>query len=229
MKTPPFKLNFLLLSLLSFLSCTQQDKHPDVPTLDELVNSGKIKVLEENTDDATTITIINDSMLFSSKKIYKEEKDQHPAGPNDKKDIRYELRREFSIKNFESQKTYLAGEFSAKDNLQINARGDVLFSNNILPFPDYDKDWISATAADKQNFTPFDDLPNFHNGKLPEFEDKIRYKWSNGKLPSPHYLYYYTIGGLKFKYTDECYLISKDKNYFHCPGKGVYKVAVTEK
>jgi hypothetical protein len=229
MKTPLFKLNFLLLSLLLFLSCTQQDKHPDVPTLDELVSFGKIKVLEENTDDATTITIINDSMLFSSKKIYKEEKEQHSAGPNDKKDIRYELRKGFSIKNFESQKIYLVGEFTAKNNLQINAKGDVLFNDNIMSFPDHDKDWISTTAADKQNFTPFDDLPNFHNGKLPEFEDKIRYKWSNGKLPSPHYLYYYTIGGLKFKSTDECYMINRDKSYFHCPGKGLYKVVIVEK
>lgn len=61
--------------------------------------------------------------------------------------------------------------------------------------------------------------------KLNEFDESVIYKWTNtGRLGTMHEMFYYQLGGKKFKSTSECYLIAENGNYFYNGKLGILKI-----
>jgi len=61
---------------------------------------------------------------------------------------------------------------------------------------------------------------------IPKFDDDVLIGWKNGKLPSPEYLSYYQLGGLKFKCDQMTYpktLEIAGKKYLYLPSDGLYQ------
>ena len=62
---------------------------------------------------------------------------------------------------------------------------------------------------------------------IPKFDDDLLIAWRNGKLPTPAYLSYYQLDGLKFKCTDMAYpktiRIAK-KDYLYSSDFGLYEI-----
>lgn len=210
----------MLLFLFSCNYFVQKDKFPEVLTVEDLLKNNKLQVVERK--DSTAIQsfyILNDSIFISKKQFKIELK-------NNNKEVDYKIMNSLTIKNFRNNKVYFSAKISSSDSLFIDKQNDIIISNQIVKAPDY-KTQLAFDQNNNKEFFKLDSIGTILNNKLVEvdqFSKRILYKLDNGKLPNPRYIYYYTLGDLKFKSKrDQCFYIDKAKKYIYHPKYGILK------
>ncbi|SMC36985.1 hypothetical protein SAMN04488524_0009 [Pedobacter africanus] len=209
--------------VLLFQSCTSKDKHPDVLTLEKLIENGEVIFIEKKDSVSLSpfITFLNDSVYLTqtSHHNYSETKN---SGSNEKTATEVSIKNSFALKNVFNGKTYHSETLHSKSLVSINKNNDVIINDVMFLAPDYTSKKPADTAfAKKTTDIKADEKLN----ELDEFDKSIIRKWTNtGRLGTMHEMFYYQLGGKKFKSTSECYLITENGNYFYNSKLGILKL-----
>ena len=217
---------FAFLLIITFHSCslaTKEDQHPDVPTLEELISRNKVIQIEAL--DLTvmhTIGMLSDSIYFSKRQLH------FSPGSNNgdqKATTNYSIGNEFHLKNVYSGKTYVLDTVNSDTKILMNNKRNVIIGGFQYAAPDYAVKQKVDSATSKIGFTEIGELVVKLKNELPEFDECVVYKWTNGKLPSFHKIYYYELDGRKFKsFGNECYRINSNHTYFYNSRLGILKM-----
>lgn len=218
------KLTTLFLAIaFIFQSCTSKDKHPDVLTLEKLIEKGDVIFIEKK--DSTSlfpfITFLNDSVYLTQMPLHNYSETKSP-GSNEKTATEVIIKNSFALKNVFNGKTYHSETLDSKSSVFINEKNDFIIKDIMFLAPDYNsKVKADTTAARNIADVKMDEKLK----KLNEFDESVIYKWTNtGRLGTMHEMFYYQIGGKKFKSTSECYLITENGNYFYNGKFGILKI-----
>lgn len=213
----------LLATAFLFHSCTSKDKHPDVLTLEKLIENGEVIFIEKKDSVSLFpfITFLNDSVYLTQTPHHNYSETKNPDS-NEKKATDLSIKNNFALKNVFNGKTYLSETLDSKSSVFINEKHDFIIKDIMFLAPDYNsKIKADTTAARNIADVKMDEKLK----KLNEFDESIIYKWTNtGRLGTMHEMFYYQFGGKKFKSTSECYLITENGNYFYNGKLGILQI-----
>ncbi|MEQ7802069.1 hypothetical protein ABDJ41_19895 [Pedobacter sp. ASV1-7] len=213
----------LLATAFLFHSCTSKDKHPDVLTLEKLIENGEVIFIEKKDSVSLFpyITFLSDSVYLTQMPHHNYSETKNP-GSNGKTATDVSIKNSFALKNVFNGKTYLSETLDSKSSVYINEKNDFIIKDIMFLAPDYNSK-IKADTIATRNIA--DVKMDEKLKKLNEFDESIIYKWTNtGRLGTMHEMFYYQIGGKKFKSTTECYLITENGNYFYNGKLGILKI-----
>ncbi|OJX32668.1 MAG: hypothetical protein BGO86_10435 [Chryseobacterium sp. 36-9] len=213
---------FFLITASLFQSCTSKDKHPNVLTLEKLIENGEVVFVEKKDSVSLQpfITFVNDSVYV----VQTQEQvsaDTKNIKSNEKAVKDVVIKNSITIKNVISGKTYLSETVDSKYPIRINKKNDVIIDDAMFLAPDYTTK-VKADTTFAKNIT--DIKVDEKLKKLKEFDKSITTKLTNtGRLGTMHKLFYYQRGERKFKSTSECYLIIENGNYLYNNRLGILK------
>lgn len=217
---------FAFLFVMTLHSCsfaTKEDQHPDVPTLEELISTNKVVAVEAL--DSTvmhTIKMLSDSLYYSKRQLHFF---QESNNGDQKATTNYSIGNEFHLKNIYSGKTYVLDTLNSDSTILMDNNRNVIIGGFLYAAPDYAVKQKVDSAASKNGFTEIGELALALKNKLPEFDESIVYKWTNGRLPNFHKIYYYELDGQKFRsFGSECYGINSNPTYFYNARLGILKM-----
>ncbi len=206
-----------------FQSCTSKDKHPDVLTLEKLIENGEVIFIEKKDSVSLFpfITFLNDSVYLTQTPHYNYSETKN-SGSNEKTAPEVVINNSFELKNIFNGKTYISETVDSKLLVSINEKNDVIINDVMFLAPDYTSKKPADTAfAKKTTDIKVDEKLN----ELDEFYKSIIHKWTNtGRLGTMHEIFYYQLDGKKFKSASACYLITENGNYFYNGNLGILKV-----
>ncbi|MDR6786634.1 hypothetical protein ABIE26_005180 [Pedobacter africanus] len=215
----------ILLLAIAFLfqSCTSKDKHPDILTLEKLIENGEVIFIEKKDSVSLFpfITFLSDSVYLTQTPHHNYSETKTP-GSNEKTATEVSIKNSFALKNVFNGKTYHSETLDSKSSVFINEKNDLIIKDIMFLAPDYNsKIKADTTAARNIADVKMDEKLK----KLNEFDESIIYKWTNtGRLGTMHEMFYYQFGGKKFKSTSECYLITENGNYFYNGKLGILQI-----
>ncbi|MFA4870668.1 MAG: hypothetical protein WC623_20900 [Pedobacter sp.] len=217
------KLTTLFFTALMLQSCTSKDKHPDILTLEKLIENGEVIFIEKKDSVSLFpfITFLSDSVYLTQTPhhIYSETKNPES---NEKTATEVSIKNNFALKNVFNGKTYHSEMLDSKSSVLINEKNDVIINDVMFLAPDYTSKKPADTAfAKKTSDIKVDEKLN----ELDEFDKSIIHKWTNtGRLGTMHEIFYYQLDGKKFKSASSCYLITENGNYFYNGKLGILKI-----
>ena len=213
---------FLATAFL-FQSCTSEDKHPNVLTLEKLIENGKVIFIEKKDPGSLFpfITFVNDSVYLTQMPHHHYAETKNP-GSNEKTAAELAIKNSFVLKNIFSGKTYISETVDSKSLVSINKKNDLIINDVMFLAPDY----TSKKPADTTSAQKITDISVEEKLKeLDEFDESIIHKWTNtGRLGTMQEIFYYQLDGKKFKSGSSCYLITENGNYFYNPKLGILKI-----
>ncbi len=218
---------FTLLVITSFHSCsfaTKEDKNPEVSTLEELITANKVVQVEER--DSTvmhTLAMLDDSLYYSKRQlsIYQ----SSANGVEEKDPSKYTVKNEIRLKNVYSGKIYLSDTVSSASAILMDKNHNIILNNVCYEAPSYLTKRLVYSADMGNGFVAIEQQAVSLGKELPEFDESIVYKWTNGRLPSMHKMFYYELEGQKFKSIgSECYRINGNPKYFYQARLGILKM-----
>jgi len=216
-------ITLLLATAFLFHSCTNKDKHPDVLTLEKLIENGEVIFIEKKDSVSLFpfITFLSDSVYLTQMPHHNYSETKNP-GSNEKTATEVSIKNSFALKNVFNGKTYHSETLDSKSSLSINENNDLIINDIMFLAPDYNSK-IKADTTAARNIA---DVKMDEKLKKPnEFDESIIYKWTNtGRLGTMHEMFYYQFGGKKFKSTSECYLITENGNYFYNGKLGILQI-----
>ncbi|MFD2556204.1 hypothetical protein [Sphingobacterium tabacisoli] len=218
----------LMLSVITFFhSCSlvgREDRNPEVSTLEELIAVNKVLQVEER-DSAVmhTLAMLTDSLYYSKRQLSVfqpvaiEEDHKTPAN--------YTVKNEIRIKNVYNGKTYLSDTVGSASTILMDKSRNIIVNNVLYVAPSYSKKKILDSASIGNAFTDMEQQSIKLEQELPEFDESIVYRWTNGRIPSFHKMFYYELEGQKFKSLgNECYRINSSPKYFYQARFGILKM-----
>lgn len=216
------KLFTIFLAAFLFLSCTSEDKHPNVLTLEKLIENGEVICIEKKDSVSLLplITFLNDSIYFTQTQAH-----TYPESPgistNEKTVTDIAIKNSVELKNVFNGKKYISVTIDSKTLVSVNEKNDIIINDVVFLAPDYSSKRTADTTFTKEINT----IKNEEKlKKLNEFDERIIYKWTNkGRLGTMHEMFYYQLDGKKFKSESECYLITENGNYFYNNKLGILK------
>lgn len=216
-------ITLLLAIAFLFQSCTSKDKHPDVVTLEKLIKNGEVIFIEKKDSVSLfpLITFLNDSVYLTQMPHHNYSETKNPDS-NQKTATEVSIKNSFALKNIFNGKTYLSKTLDSKSSVFINEKNDLIINDIMFLAPDYSSK-IKADTISAQHI--IDVKIDEKLKKLNEFDESVIYKWTNtGRLGTMHEMFYYQLGGKKFKSTSECYLLTENGNYFYNGKLGILKI-----
>lgn len=219
-----FPLLFIILSISSCSFAPKEDQHPDVATLDELIAANKVEVVEEI--DSTlmhTLRMWNDSLYYSKKQLHVV---QEVATEEGQKSMGITtIKNEFQLKNIYTGKTYILDTVPSTSEILADKNQHLILNNILYLAPTYAVKERADSTTIQNGFTAIDQKVEDLKTALPEFDESIVYKWTNGRLPSYHEIFYYELDGQRFKTLgSECYRINSNPKYFYNSRIGIMKI-----
>ncbi|SDD26834.1 hypothetical protein [Niabella drilacis] len=222
-----FPLIFAFLLIISLHSCslaTKEDQHPGVSTLEELI--GANIVIQVEALDSTvmhTIKMLSDSLYYSKRQLLFF---QDPKNKDAQKNATgYSIGNELRLKNVYGSKTYVVDTVNSDSTILMDKNRNIIIGDFLYAAPDYAVKQKMDSATSKNGFTNIGELAMELKNELPEFDQSIVYKWTNGRLPGFNKIYYYELNGQRFKSLgSECYRINSDPKYFYNARFGILKM-----
>lgn len=216
-------ITLLLANIFLFQACTHNDRHPDIPTLEKLIENGEVIFIEKK-DPVSLLPFIT----FFSDSVYYKQFQHHGVsessdlGNNQKTVPDVTIENSFELKNINNGKIYISRRINSKSPVLINEKNDIILDNVIFLAPDY----ITKTKVDTVVAREITAIkPGERLKVLDEFDKSVIYKWTNtGRLGTIHKLFYYQLDGKKFKTESECYLITENGEYFYNDRLGILKI-----
>ena len=206
-----------------FQSCTGNDRHANVLTLEALIENGEVIVIEKK-DSVTlrpVIAFLNDSIYCTQTQYhsYRETKNTKSKGKMVPEVV---IENSFALKNIFSGITYISDTLDSQSPVFVNEKNDLMINDVLFLAPDYTSKRMADTIFTKK---VIDIKVDTKLKELDEFDESVIYKWTNtGRLGTIHKMFYYQLNGRKFKSTSSCYLIAESRNYFYNDKLGILKV-----
>lgn len=216
---------FMVLSMISLHSCSfvpKEDRHVDVSTLEELIDAGKVTRVEVL--DSTvmhTIEMLSDSLYYSKRQLHffqESNKGDQKAATN------YSIGNEYQLKNIYNGKTYVRDTVDSDSKMLMDNNWNIIAGDFLYTSPGYAKQQVDRTIS-QSGFVAIEERAITLKNVLPEFDESVVDKWTNGRLPSFRKTYYYELEGHKFKSSgSECYRINSNPKYFYHARLGILKM-----
>ena len=175
---------FLATAFL-FPSCTSEDKHPDVLTLEKLIENGMVIFIEKKDPVSLFpfITFVNESVYLTQTPHHHYAATKTP-GINEKTAAEVAIKNSFALKNIFTRKNYISETVDSKSLISINEKNDLIINEVMFIAPDYtSKKPTDTTSAKKIADIKVDEKLK----ELDEFDESIIHKWTNtGRLGTMH-------------------------------------------
>lgn len=206
-----------------FQACTSEDKHPNVLSLEKLIENGEVVFIEKKDPVSLfpVITFLNDSVYLTQTQHHNYA-ESAGKGSDDKTVTDAVIANNFELKNILNGKTYVSQTVDSKFPVTINEKNDIVINDVAFLAPDY----ASKTKADTSFAKHITDIKTDEKLKeLNEFNQSIITEWTNtGRLGTMHEMFYYELDGKKFKSESACYLITEKGSYFYNGKLGILKI-----
>ena len=219
------KLSSLFLIVLMILQSCRKDRHPNISTLQELINKGEVILIEkkDSISGQPIITFINDS-IYIAKKVQYIDNETEITNEDEKMTTTYTTRNSIKLKNVLNGTTYFSDTIDSGVTIFTNDSSEIIIENFIYSPPHY-----TAKKVDNNNSTSIIQIPDIQNDntlkELSEFDKSVYYDWTNtSRLGTIHEMFYYQLNEKKFKFTSQCYLVSQKKGYFYNPILGIMRL-----